>query len=66
MALYRFIGDDGDGPEIMVAFGLTFPKGEAVRVADEKTIFKLSGNSHFEKVTAPEPAKRKTRRGDSV
>jgi hypothetical protein len=50
----------------MVAFGLTFPKGEAVRVADEKTIFKLSGNSHFEKVTAPEPAKRKTRRGDSV
>ena len=53
---FRFIGDaDGDGPEVLTAFGLSFPKGQPVEVTDAAIQAKLEGNSHFERVATKEP-----------
>lgn len=41
----------GDADEVTL-WGLTFPIGKAVEVADEFVIGKLEGNSHFEVVKA--------------
>ncbi len=73
----RFKGDpnrNGEGSEVIEAFGLTFLKGAWVGVddLDPVSLRKLQGNSHFEvgegkaakgqpaiaAVPAPEPAKR--------
>lgn len=73
----RFKGDpnrNGEGPEVLEAFGLTFLKGAWVGVddLDPVQLRKLQGNSHFEvsegkagkgqptaaAAPAPEPAKR--------
>ena len=49
----RFKGDpnrNGEGPEVLEAFGLTFLKGAWVGVddLDPVSLRKLQGNSHFE------------------
>ena len=49
----RFKGDpnrNGEGPEVLQAFGLTFLKGAWVGVddLDPVSLRKLQGNSHFE------------------
>ena len=69
----RFKGDpnrNGEGPEVLEAFGLTFLKGAWVGVddLDPAQLRKLQGNSHFEvgegkagkgqPVAAAEPVKR--------
>jgi hypothetical protein len=59
MATFAFIGDprhngqgpQGEGSEVMTAFGLSFPQGESVEVEDEATARKLRGNSHFKEHT---------------
>lgn len=69
MARITFIGDrDGDGPAVMRAFGLDFPKGVPVDVEDPAIAAKLAGNGHFvvegEAVTgAPAPTTRRRRGG---
>ena len=70
MAHFQYTGDPqhgGDGPDTVVAFGHTFPKGQPVEVADEAIAAKLAGNSHFEAVemqTEPKPAKPRKASGD--
>ena len=49
----RFVGDvkrNGEGPEVIQAFGLAFLKGAWVGVddLDPVSLRKLQGNSHFE------------------
>lgn len=49
----RFVGDvkrNGEGPEVIQAFGLAFLKGAWVGVddLDPVSLKKLQGNSHFE------------------
>lgn len=82
MASFTFRGDprDGDdrdgthmrghGPDEIVMFGLTFPKGEPVEVKDAHAIKKLKGHSHFQDADAdwpreaaqPEPTAKPKRR----
>lgn len=52
MKLFKFVGDaDGDGPETIELFGLSFEKdGSARQVDDARAIEKLAGNSHFVEV----------------
>jgi len=53
---FRFIGDaNGDGPDSVKLFGLSFTKGEPVEVSDPHAVAKLQGNSHFEAVRGRKP-----------
>lgn len=57
MTKFKFIGDPKT-KEVMKdsvdAFGVTFNKGKASEVEDEKVIAKLRGNSHFSEVKPKE------------
>lgn len=64
MAHFKFVGDEnGEGPDLMMAFGCVFRKGESVAVLDKAVIAKLEGNSHFQKVDG-RTVKKKTKNGD--
>ncbi len=48
---FRYVGDprnDGEGPDQVTIWGVTFPKGGDVTVTDEWLAERLAGNSHFE------------------
>jgi hypothetical protein len=62
MAKVTWLGEDelhggGAGPSFTTAFGIKFPKGEAVEVADKDTIRRAEGNRffHVAKAVKPEP-----------
>lgn len=57
MAGFIYIGSDDPGENsVCEAFGLTFPKGEAIEVKDAKVAKKLSGNPMFEAATPSKPS----------
>jgi hypothetical protein len=53
---FIYIGtDDAADPEGTLAFGIWFPIGEAVDVADDRAAMKLIGHPHFEPADDGEP-----------
>lgn len=55
---FKYVGDPKDRKSLhdeVVMYGMRFPAGEAVEVKDERVIERLSGNSHFEKVSGANP-----------
>ena len=58
MPAFRFVGDphrNGDGPDIIEAFGHAFVRDSGTEVADPVSVAKLRGNSHFAEVKPDRP-----------
>lgn len=57
MRFFRFRGDprNGDGPEEITAFGLTFGRGEPTGVESDAIANTLAANSHFQEMVRDDP-----------